>query len=78
MNVITVIGKANFSSKDGRQFYVLHVYSQKDSVEGYAVDTKFVTADIFNKTFINGKYEVVYGCYDNGRAFVADLKEVVK
>lgn len=77
INVITVIGKANFrSEKKNQDYYVLHTYCKKDSVEGYAVDAKFVSADIFNSVSINGKYEVIYGCYDNGRAYIADMKPV--
>lgn len=79
MNLITVVGKANFSSRDqSKHYFVLHCLSSKDTVEGYAVDTKFVSQEIFNKVSVNSRYEVIYGCYDNGRAFVSDLKEVVK
>lgn len=72
---INLIGKQSFVSKKGTQCNIIHFLTVRDNVEGFAAETAFVEDSIFNKARVNGKYKVVYGCYNNGRAYIADLVE---
>lgn len=70
---ISVVGKQSFVSKKGTQCNILHVLQSQDNVQGYAATTFFVSDDVYNKAAIRTSYEIVYGAYQNGRAFVQDL-----
>ena len=75
--VIQVVGKANFhSEKKGKDYYTLHCVFQRDGVEGSAVEVKFVSAEIYNSVQVGCLYSIVYGAYDNGRAYISELREV--
>lgn len=77
MLVIQIVGKQTFfSSKKNQDYFVIHCVFRKDGVNGFAVESKFISGELFQKVDVNKFYAVVYGAYDNGRAFIADLKEV--
>lgn len=77
MSVIRVVGKTTFfSSRKNKDFFVLHVAMKKDSVEGMAVEQKFVSSEIFDKAYVDGLYRIQYGCNDFGQAVIDDLIEV--
>lgn len=77
MSMFRILGKTSFhSSKKDKDFFVLHVATKKENVEGLAVDQKFVSPEIFSKVVINCDYTVRYGCNDFGQAFIEDLTEV--
>lgn len=79
MNVIRIIGKSHFySEKKQRDYYTLHTVFKKDGVEGDACEVRFVSPEIYNKVTIGNLYQVVYGAYDNGRAFISELVQVEK
>lgn len=76
--MVKVFGKQTFfSQKKNQDFYILHVCYKKDGVEGFAVDQKFVSSEIYSKVQVNKDYEIIYGAYDNGRAFISDVKEAL-
>lgn len=77
MNIIRVVGKAHFySEKKQRDYFTLHTVFKKQGIEGDAVEVKFVSSDIFNSVSIGCLYQVVYGAYDNGRAYISELIQV--
>lgn len=77
MTVIRVVGKQTFfSQKKNQDYFVLHTAFQKDDVQGLAVETRFVSSDLYNKAQLNRQYAIVYDAYANGRAFISDLREV--
>lgn len=75
--IIQVVGKQTFySPKKSQDYYVLHTLFKRDGVDGHAVETKFVSSDLFGKVSIGKQYVIVYDAYANGRAFISDLREV--
>lgn len=77
MTVIKVVGKSSFhSDKKNQDYYVLHCVFHREGVEGFAVEAKFVSSDIFSKAIIDRQYAVIYDIYSNGRGYVSDIREV--
>lgn len=73
---VVIVGKQSFVSKKGVQCNILHVLQQQENVTGSAASTMFVSDEVFNKASINQKYNIVYGAYANGKAYVLDLTPV--
>lgn len=72
---IVLLGKQSFVSKKGTQCNILHYGASDPAVEGMAVKTVFVSDELFNKVQVKKNYDVKYGAYSNGRAFIEDLIE---
>lgn len=77
MTVIRVVGKSSFhSDRKNQDYFVLHTIFNREGVDGYAAEAKFVSQEIFNKAFVDHTYAVVYDIYSNGRGYISDLREV--
>lgn len=70
-----ILGKQSFVSKKGTQCNILHVGYEDKNVSGMAVKTVFVDSAVFDSVAISKYYEVVYGAYPNGQAYVSALIE---
>lgn len=75
--VMIIFGKQSFKSKKGVDCFMLHAGQKQPNVDGLAVSNFFVDQSIFNKVRINKNYDVTYGAYPNGRAFIQDMIECV-
>lgn len=75
--LIQVVGRRSFRNNDrNKTYYIVNTMYQDSNCEGWAIKERFVNEDIFAKCVPGHKYEIVFEESFNGRAFIADVKEV--